>query len=104
VGPRRDDRDSGACRHREIELAQRRGEHFVERLFAQARLRELFDSKWRPSDLIAFHSRHKLQILAHHPAAYRETGRIVAQASTRNRDDLETVKGVNIRPRGRDLT
>ncbi|MFB4317609.1 YbgA family protein [Actinomadura sp. 21ATH] len=64
-------------------------EHFVERVFAQARLRELFDGEWRPGDLVAFHSRHKLQILAHHPAAYRETGRIVARAGTRDRDDLE---------------
>ncbi|MBG6093622.1 DUF523 and DUF1722 domain-containing protein [Actinomadura viridis] len=64
-------------------------EHFVERVFAQARLRAFFEGEWRPRDLVAFHSRHKLQILAHSPAGYRETGRIVAQAGTRDRADLE---------------
>ncbi|MDL4813399.1 YbgA family protein [Actinomadura opuntiae] len=64
-------------------------EHFVERVFAQARLRELFASDWRPRDLVAFHSRHKFQLLAHVPAGYRETGRIVARAGERPRDDLE---------------
>lgn len=64
-------------------------EHFIERIFAHARLRELFDADWRPRDLVAFHSRHKLQILAHDPSAYQALGRIVAQAGTRSRDDLE---------------
>jgi len=57
---------------------------------AQARLREFFDGDWRPSDLVAFHSRHKLQILAHDPSAYRAMGRIVARAGTGDRDELES--------------
>ncbi|MEU9840914.1 DUF523 and DUF1722 domain-containing protein [Actinomadura sp. NPDC048032] len=65
-------------------------EHFIERIFAHARLRELFGADWRPRDLVAFHSRHKLQILAHDPSAYQALGRIVAQAGTRSRDELET--------------
>ncbi|MFC5745258.1 YbgA family protein [Actinomadura rugatobispora] len=64
-------------------------EHFIERVFAQARLRELFDGDWRPRDLVDFHSRHKLQILAHDPAGYRTTGRIVARAGVRDRGRLE---------------
>lgn len=64
-------------------------EHFVERLYAHARLRRLFTGGWTPGDLVAFHSRHKLQILAHDPAAYRAMGRIVAQAGVRPRDELE---------------
>ena len=64
-------------------------EHFIERVFAQARIRELFESDWRPRDLVAFHSRHKLQILAHDPPAYRNMGRIVAQAGTGDREELE---------------
>src|SRR5579875_562364 len=47
-------------------------EAFVERAFARARLRELLDGPWRPRDLVAFHARHKLQILAHDPATYRK--------------------------------
>ncbi|WP_067807150.1 YbgA family protein [Actinomadura formosensis] len=65
-------------------------EHFIERVFAHARLRELLAGAWRPRDLVAFHSRHKLQILAHDPAANREMGRIVARAGTRPREDLVT--------------
>lgn len=64
-------------------------EHFVERLYAHARLRELFSGEWTPGDLVAFHSRHKLQILAHDPAGYRAMGRIVAEAGTRPRAELE---------------
>ncbi|MEO3785070.1 DUF523 and DUF1722 domain-containing protein [Actinocorallia sp. B10E7] len=63
-------------------------EHFVERVFAHARLRELLDGPWRPRDLVAFHSRHKLQILAHDPVRYRELGRIVARAGVGDREAL----------------
>ncbi|OLT20319.1 hypothetical protein BJF79_16360 [Actinomadura sp. CNU-125] len=64
-------------------------EHFVERVFAHARLRVFFASDWRPRDLVAFHSRHKMQLLAHTPEGYRETGRIAARAGDRPRADLE---------------
>ncbi|RMI47344.1 DUF1722 domain-containing protein [Actinomadura harenae] len=64
-------------------------EHFVERVFAQARLRAFFAADWRSRDLVAFHSRHKMQLLAHSPEGYRETGRIVARAGGRPRADLE---------------
>ncbi|MEU8246738.1 DUF523 and DUF1722 domain-containing protein [Nonomuraea sp. NPDC048916] len=63
-------------------------ETFVERIFAHARLRELLTGDWRPRDLVAFHARHKMQILAHDPAAYRLAGRLVAQAGNRPRDEL----------------
>ena len=58
-------------------------EAFVERVFASARLRALLAGDWRPRDLVAFHARHKMQILAHAPAAYREIGRLVAAAGER---------------------
>jgi uncharacterized protein YbgA (DUF1722 family)/uncharacterized protein YbbK (DUF523 family) len=61
---------------------------FVERLFARARLRELLAGPCRPRDLVAFHTRHKLQLLAHDPARYREAGRVVAQAGRRPRDEV----------------
>ncbi|WP_442811207.1 YbgA family protein [Streptosporangium sp. NBC_01756] len=63
-------------------------ETFVERIFAHARLRALLRSDWRPRDLVAFHSRHKMQILAHDPTAYRRTGRVVAQAGLRSHAEL----------------
>lgn len=64
-------------------------ECFVERIFAQARLRALFGGEWLALDLINFHSAHKLQLLAHDPAAYRQAGRIVAAAGS---GDPEQVK------------
>ncbi len=57
-------------------------EAFVERVFAAARLRGLFSGSWQPRDLVAFHARHKLQLLAHDPARYRSAGRVVAAAGS----------------------
>lgn len=57
-------------------------EHFVERVFAHARLRTLLEGDWAVRDLVGFHTRHKLQLMAHSPDGYRETGRIVARAGS----------------------
>jgi len=57
-------------------------EAFCERIFAVARLRVLFSAAWSPGDLVAFHARHKLQLLAHDPARYRAAGRVVAHGGT----------------------
>jgi uncharacterized protein YbgA (DUF1722 family)/uncharacterized protein YbbK (DUF523 family) len=62
-------------------------EAFVERLFASARLRSLLAGPWEPRDLMAFHARHKLQMLAHDPARYRSAGRVVAAAGDVSRPD-----------------
>lgn len=64
-------------------------EHFVERVFAHARVRAFFAGDWRPRDLVAFHGRQKMQLLAHRPEGYRETGRIVARAGDRDPGELE---------------
>ena len=63
-------------------------EHFVERVFAHARLIELFGSPWRLSDLVDFHTRHKLQLFAHSPHHARTVGRLVA-AADRPRETTE---------------
>jgi uncharacterized protein YbgA (DUF1722 family)/uncharacterized protein YbbK (DUF523 family) len=80
-------------------------EAFVERLFAAARLHALLAGSLpsgalpsgappsgappsgapligapEPGDLVAFHARHKLQLLAHDPARYRSAGQVVARA------------------------
>jgi uncharacterized protein YbgA (DUF1722 family) len=60
-------------------------EAFAERVFAAARLRELLSAPWRPRDLIAFHARHKLQLLAHDPGRYLQAGQVVAAAGRRPR-------------------
>jgi len=64
-------------------------ENFIERVFAYQRLRQLFDGRWTPGDLVRFHSAHKLTLMAHSPAAYRSLGRLVAGAGTASRADLE---------------
>ncbi len=54
-------------------------ENFVERIFAYRRLRDLFAGRWRRGHVVAFHTAHKLQLMAHSPQAYRELGRQVAE-------------------------
>jgi len=58
-------------------------ENFVERVFAYRRLRELRARAVRAADLMRFHARHKLLLLAHAPAAYARLGRLVASAKGR---------------------
>ena len=53
-------------------------ENFIERVFAYRRLRDLFEAAWRLRDVVAFHTAHKLQLMAHAPKAYAELGRLVA--------------------------
>jgi uncharacterized protein YbgA (DUF1722 family)/uncharacterized protein YbbK (DUF523 family) len=68
-------------------------EEFTERVFAFARLRHLLCSPWQPADLVSFHARHKLQLLAHHPARYRDAGRVVAAAGSAPREVTEAAYG-----------
>jgi uncharacterized protein YbgA (DUF1722 family)/uncharacterized protein YbbK (DUF523 family) len=60
-------------------------EAFAERVFAASRLRCLLAGSWSLADLVGFHSRHKLQLLAHDPVRYRAAGRVVAGAGTASR-------------------
>jgi uncharacterized protein YbgA (DUF1722 family)/uncharacterized protein YbbK (DUF523 family) len=55
-------------------------ENFVERVFAYRRLRSLFNSRWTIGRVVAFHTAHKLQLMAHSPRVYAELGRLVAGA------------------------
>ncbi|MEZ4750984.1 MAG: DUF523 and DUF1722 domain-containing protein [Bdellovibrionota bacterium] len=64
-------------------------ETFIERIFAYSRLQEFFALEWKPKDLVAFHTKHKFQLLAHSPRLYRELGRLVASATEM---DPDTVK------------
>lgn len=64
-------------------------ENFVERVFAYQRLGRLFEARWSVGDLVAFHTAHKLTLMAHDPAAYRELGRLVASARGRPRRALQ---------------
>jgi uncharacterized protein YbgA (DUF1722 family)/uncharacterized protein YbbK (DUF523 family) len=53
-------------------------ENFIERVFAYRRLRELFSGRWTTGQVVAFHTAHKLQLMAHSTEAYRALGRLVA--------------------------
>jgi uncharacterized protein YbgA (DUF1722 family) len=55
-------------------------ENFIERIFVFQRWRELLAASPGRGGLIAFHTRHKLLILAHSTEHYRELGKLVAQA------------------------
>lgn len=63
-------------------------ENFVERLFAFRRLKARFAAGWRIGDLVAFHSREKLLLMAHEPKSYTALGRLVATAKGRDRRAL----------------
>jgi uncharacterized protein YbgA (DUF1722 family)/uncharacterized protein YbbK (DUF523 family) len=63
-------------------------ENFVERVFAYRRLHDFFGSRWSPGGLVAFHTAHKLQLLAHSPRVYAALGRIVASARSLDRREL----------------
>jgi len=63
-------------------------ENFVERIFAYRRFRALFGGHWKMGDLVAFHSREKLLLLAHGTVAYQKLGRLVAGAKGRDRDEV----------------
>ncbi|QDX31238.1 YbgA family protein [Dickeya poaceiphila] len=54
-------------------------ENFIERLFALHELNALRADGLTRHGLLAFHSRYKLQLLAHHQAGYREIGPFVAR-------------------------
>jgi uncharacterized protein YbgA (DUF1722 family)/uncharacterized protein YbbK (DUF523 family) len=55
-------------------------EHFIEQVYAHHRLRRQLRARPSPGTLVDFHTRHKLQLLAHSPAKYAELGRLVASA------------------------
>jgi uncharacterized protein YbgA (DUF1722 family)/uncharacterized protein YbbK (DUF523 family) len=55
-------------------------ENFIERIFALKRWREVVAQGKKSVRLIEFHSRHKLQMMAHSPGCAREMGKLVARA------------------------
>jgi uncharacterized protein YbgA (DUF1722 family)/uncharacterized protein YbbK (DUF523 family) len=63
-------------------------DNFVERVFAYHRVKRLFAARWTVGDLVAFHTAHKLQLMAHSPQAYTELGRMVAAAKGAPRAEL----------------
>jgi uncharacterized protein YbgA (DUF1722 family)/uncharacterized protein YbbK (DUF523 family) len=65
-------------------------ENWIERVFAYHELQALWASRWKIGDLVAFHTKYKLSLLAHSPDAYSRLGRIVGAASTIERNGLRS--------------
>ena len=63
-------------------------ESFIERLFAYTRLRQMFAGRWTLASLIAFHTAHKMALLAHSTDGYRALGRLVGQGKDLGRAAL----------------
>ncbi len=53
-------------------------ENFIERVFALKRWRQVAAQKKSMGSIVAFHTKHKLQIMSHSPQHYRDMGRLVA--------------------------
>lgn len=70
-------------------------ENFIERVFAYRRWQELAASGLSAEKLVAFHTAHKLALMAHSPEHYRLLGRLVAEAGSRPLDVLaeEYIRG-----------
>ena len=65
-------------------------ENFIERVFAYQRLRRFFAPRWTVGGLVAFHTAHKMTLLAHSTANYNRLGQLVATASSMPRDNLRS--------------
>ena len=63
-------------------------ENFIGRVFAYQRWTRMLAADATPKALVAFHTAHKMTLLAHSPRHYRDMGRIVAQAGSREWADL----------------
>ncbi len=68
-------------------------ENFVERVFCYRRWRDLVAGGLTRGKLVAFHTAHKLLLMAHSPKHYTELGRLVAVAKTRAPRELESRYG-----------
>jgi uncharacterized protein YbgA (DUF1722 family)/uncharacterized protein YbbK (DUF523 family) len=53
-------------------------ENFIDRIFVLRRYRDMLKKGKTLGNLVAFHTRHKLQLLSHSPDIYRSMGRLVA--------------------------
>jgi uncharacterized protein YbgA (DUF1722 family)/uncharacterized protein YbbK (DUF523 family) len=55
-------------------------ENFIERIFTLKRWREIAEKKESRGNLVEFHTKHKLLVLAHSPRHYQMMGKLVARA------------------------
>ena len=63
-------------------------ENFIERVFCYHRWKEFVADQAGYKELIGFHARHKLQLMAHSPKLLSAMGRLVASGKTLPADEL----------------
>lgn len=63
-------------------------ENFLERVSAYHRLQTLFRGRWTLGQVVAFHTSHKLAVLAHTTDGYRQLGRLVANGRAMGRAEF----------------
>ncbi len=63
-------------------------ENFIERVFAYRRWKDFLGGRKTVGDLVAFHTAHKLLVMAHSPGIYRQLGNLVAHAREISTDEL----------------
>lgn len=63
-------------------------ENFIERIFIMHRWLELMNSKPKAKDILDFHTRLKLILMAHSPVHYRSMGKLVADIKQSSIEDL----------------
>lgn len=68
-------------------------ENFIERVFAYARWHELLAGQPAARDLVGFHTRHKLTLMAHSRRHNQALGRLTAQAGKTPMDELLAAYG-----------
>lgn len=62
-------------------------ENFIEAVFVLRRWREMLRAGKTMGNLVDFHTRHKLLLMAHNPAIYRELGKMVAEGKKVSPDE-----------------
>jgi uncharacterized protein YbgA (DUF1722 family)/uncharacterized protein YbbK (DUF523 family) len=63
-------------------------ENFIERFFTYRRWASVLEGNPTPGGVVAFHTAHKLTMMAHSPSQYQKMGRLVAQAGSLPLDEL----------------
>jgi uncharacterized protein YbbK (DUF523 family)/uncharacterized protein YbgA (DUF1722 family) len=63
-------------------------EHFVNRIFGHARVRDFFAAPWTAAQLIRFHSAEKVAVLAHDAETARRLGHLVARQGELEPEEL----------------
>ncbi len=63
-------------------------ENFIERIFVRHRWLEMTQGKYKAGDIVDFHTRHKLLLMAHSPAHYKSMGKLVAEVKSYSREEF----------------